>query len=103
MNNLFANIPTKLDAELIEILAQNQEVKIERIVSQGHSSPSTGWYDQDQDEWVILLQGQATLSFKHGVDIELKTGDHINIPAHQKHRVSWTQKDVQSIWLAVFY
>ena len=77
-------------------------VRIERIVSHGHSSPEGFWYDQDQHEFVVLLQGAARLRFEVGV-IEMQPGSFIDIPAHQRHRVEWTSPDEPTIWLAVHY
>ncbi|MCK0188319.1 hypothetical protein MWU31_24325, partial [Aeromonas hydrophila] len=35
--------------------------------------------------------------------VQLVRGDHINIPARQKHRVEWTHPDMTTVWLCVFY
>jgi cupin 2 domain-containing protein len=77
-------------------------LRIERIVLHGHATPEGFWYDQDQHEWVLVLQGAARLSIE-GKTKELKPGDYINIPAHQKHQVEWTTPDEPTVWLAVFY
>ncbi len=103
MDNIFGSIPNVLDIELIEQLAQSQHARIERIVSKGHRSPATGWYDQEQNEWVMLLKGTAILSFDDDSSITLNPGDYINIPAHKKHKVAWTDPDTETIWLAVHY
>jgi cupin 2 domain-containing protein len=100
--NLFSDLPKSLPNELIEVLAGNQHVRIERIVSHGHTSPEGFWYDQEEHEWVLVLRGEAKLQFEDGM-IEMKVGDRINIPAHQKHRVELTTPDEPTIWLAVFY
>lgn len=100
--NLFSNIPSHLPEELVEILLATDNLRIERIVSQAHASPEGFWYDQDQHEWVVLLQGAATLRFEEEV-IKLEPGDHVNIPAHKRHRVEWTSAEKPTIWLAVFY
>ncbi|XZE20679.1 cupin domain-containing protein [Pirellulaceae bacterium SH449] len=100
--NLFTNLPSNLLDELFTTLLEATNLRIERIVSHGHSSPESFWYDQDQHEWVLVLQGAARLSIE-GESIELKPGDHINIPAHQKHQVEWTTPDEPTVWLAVFY
>ena len=100
--NLFQNLPNTLTAEAFETLFSNPSVLIERIVSQGQSTPDQDWYDQSEDEWVILLQGAARLSFKDPVqNIPLVPGDHLLIPAHCLHRVDWTPADQTTIWLAV--
>jgi len=102
-NNIFASIPQRLDQELVEILVENKDVCIERIVSKGHTSPASGWYDQPKNEWVIVLKGEAIISFEDGSEIRLSAGSYIEIAAHKKHRVSWTDPDVETIWLAVHY
>ena len=102
-NNVFAVIPQCLDQELVEILVENKEVCIERIVSKGHTSPASGWYDQAKNEWVIVLKGEAIISFENESEIRLRAGSYINIAAHKKHRVCWTAPDLETIWLAVHY
>ena len=100
--NLFSNLPQNLPEELFTTLLEASDVRIERIVSHGHSSPEGFWYDQDQAEWVLVLQGAARLQFEDRV-LEMRPGDFVNIPAHQKHRVAWTTLDEPTIWLAVHY
>lgn len=102
MSNIFADIPESLSAELTQQLASAENVRIERIVSQGHHSDSDHWYDQDDNEFVLLVQGAATLEFEHET-ISLEPGDWIEIPAHQRHRIVSTKLDEQTIWLVVFY
>ena len=100
--NLFADLPARLPAELIGTLLEAADVRIERIVSHGHASPEGFWYDQDRHEWVVVLKGAARLQFEDGM-VEMKPGDFVNIPAHNKHRVEWTTPDEPTIWLAVHY
>lgn len=105
-NNLFANIPNDLPNELFECLASSDsdQVKIERIISRGHTTPAGEWYDQAWHEWVILLQGEASLEFEQQADpVHLKKGDYLLIKAHQKHRVSFTSSDEEVVWLAVHF
>ena len=102
MNNLFAHIPKSLRDELNETLVSAGSIRIERIISHGHGSPEGFWYDQQEHEWVVVLQGAARLQFEDE-SVELKPGDFVNIPAHRKHRVDWTTPDEPTIWLAVFY
>ena len=83
--------------------ADGDGVHIERIISKGHNSAESGWYDQDRNEWVMVLQGEAILLLEGGSPVNLKAGDFMNIPAHQKHRVEWTDPDTETIWLAVHY
>lgn len=100
--NLFSDLPKRLPDELFTVLLEAASVRIERIVSHGHASPDGFWYDQDQHEWVIVLKGAARLRFED-VIVEMKPGDFLNIPAHQRHRVEWTTPDEPTIWLAVHY
>jgi cupin 2 domain-containing protein len=103
-NNLFAGLPSVLPEELIEVLVENQSVRIERIVSIGHKSPDGFWYDQDEHEWVVVLKGRARLRLEDtDHPIQLGVGDHIHLAPHRKHRVDWTTPDESTIWLAVFY
>ncbi|WGY45083.1 MULTISPECIES: cupin domain-containing protein [unclassified Vibrio] len=103
MMNIFADIPDQLPEEQFTNLCRGQNMRIERIVSHGHTSPTQGWYDQDADEWVIVLSGHARLEFENGGMQELSAGDYINIPAHVRHRVAYTDPDEITVWLAVFY
>lgn len=100
--NLFSNIPSHFPEELVDVLVEADNVRVERIVSRGHASPEGFWYDQGEHEWVVLLQGAAKLRFEDK-EIEMKPGDHINIPAHTRHRVEWTASEEPTIWLGVFY
>lgn len=105
--NIFQSIPETLDDEFIDLLVQHKKIKIERIISKGHRSPATGWYDQENDEWVLVLKGSAIIAFdgdyNGGDDILLETGDHISIPAHTKHKVKWTDPEKNTVWLAIHY
>jgi cupin 2 domain-containing protein len=100
--NLLSKIPTSLPQELIETILAKPGLRIERIVSQGHSSPANDWYDQSQSEFVVLLQGAARLRFEDA-EIEMTTGSFIDIPAHKRHRVEWTDPGQPTIWLAIHY
>lgn len=100
MQNLFQDIPGTLPEEFFETLAQGAHTQIRRIVSKGHS---TTWYDQDQNEFVLVLQGAARLEFEKGRVVEMSRGDWLHIPAHVKHRVAWTLENTETVWLAVYY
>ena len=101
MTNIF-DLPSSLpNEELFESLVSTDNILIERIISTGQSTPIGQWYDQDKDEWVILLQGEAALSYADGSQIKLTAGDYLFIPAHQKHRVEYTSSEPPCIWLAV--
>jgi cupin 2 domain-containing protein len=99
--NIF-NLPPNLpDDEYFEPLLSHPNILIERIISSGHTTPSGEWYNQERDEWVVLLQGEATLGYEDGSTKALTAGDWIFIPAHQKHRVEDTSTQPPCIWLAV--
>ena len=104
VSNLFADIPQSSLKELSDTLVASDIVRIERIVSNGHISPPGFWYDQDTNEWVLVLQGAALLQFEdEAALVRLNTGDCCNIPAHRRHRVEWTDQAKPTIWLAVHY
>jgi len=103
MKNLLSQIPENLADEVLEQILGTNDLRIERIVSRGHTSPVDGWYDQDEDEWVLVLQGSGKILFEDGREIFLVAGDHLHITAHQKHRVTWTDPEAVTIWLAVFF
>lgn len=102
--DLLQHIPRDLPDEMVERLVDAGNVRIERIVSKGHHSPDGFWYDQHENEWVMVVKGEAKLRFETGDElVHLKAGMHVNIPAHEKHRVEWTAENEETIWLAVFY
>ena len=103
LTNLFADIPADVPEELIETLLSTSGFRIERIVSLGHRSPQGFWYDQEAHEWVLLLKGAARLRFQGQEPIELRPGMFVNIPAHKRHRVEWTDPSEPTIWLAIHY
>lgn len=100
--NLFADLPDPLPDELFTTLLEAGDLRIERIVSFGHTSPPGFWFDQEQHEWVVLLKGAARLRFEDE-ELELQPGSFVNIPAHRRHRVEWTAPDEPTIWLAIHY
>ena len=104
MKSLFDNIPAELPDELIETLVAADRVRIERIVSRGQASPEGFWYDQEENEFVLVLRGSAGLRME-GEDTPrvLTPGDYALIPAHARHRVEWTDPSGATIWLAVHY
>jgi cupin 2 domain-containing protein len=99
VDNLFANLPELSSSEHFLSLFENPFVKIQRIVSESYSSPPGFWYDQDEDEWVIVVRGKATLEFEGGELVRMQEGDYVTIPRHVRHRVQ--QTDSKTIWLAV--
>lgn len=101
MTNIFY-LPLQLPREeLFETIYSNENILIERIVSTGQTTPPGEWYDQDRDEWVILLQGKAELSYLDGSRLKLDVGDYVFLPAHHKHRVEYTSAEPACIWLAI--
>ena len=104
MNNLFDNLPRNLPEEILETLVETPDILIVRIVSNGQSSPPGFWYDQCEHEWIVLLSGSATLQFcDRDTDVPLRPGDHLKIPARQKHRVRSTSTTEPTTWPAIFY
>lgn len=102
--NLFESLPKNLPDELIENLVDAPGLRLERIVSTGHVTPEGEWYDQDSDEWVVLLTGAAKLRFEAPEEVvTLQPGDHLKIPAHRRHRVEWTNPDAPTVWLALHF
>jgi cupin 2 domain-containing protein len=90
-------------AEFFETLIQRPGIRLERIVSRGQCSPEGFWYDQDETEWVMVLDGSARLRFETGNQLlTLEGGDWVEIPAHERHRVEWTDPNAETIWLAIF-
>ncbi len=88
--------------ELMETLYQCRGVRIERIVSTGQVMPEGQWYDQDSDEWVLVVAGAACLLIAgEERERELASGDWLLLPAHCRHRVTWTETDPPTVWLAI--
>ena len=88
--------------ELFDLIARGGDTTIERIVSRGHKSPPGFWYDQNFDEWVMVLRGAARLRMAGRRKIILmKEGDYLLIPAHKRHRVEWTHPKKHTVWLAI--
>jgi cupin 2 domain-containing protein len=100
---IFCNLNTCSKEEIFNTLFSEKNIKIEQIISSGHISPAEGWYVQEQNEWVLLLEGDAKLEFENDLIKTLKKGDYLLIPAHCKHKVIYTSSEPQCIWLAVFF
>jgi len=102
--NLLEGIPAEVSDELLTTIHRGGGLRIERIVSRGQSSREGFWYDQDDSEWVLVLEGSAAVQFEGKAEpVELKRGSYLNIPAHARHRVVWTDPDQQTVWLAIYY
>jgi cupin 2 domain-containing protein len=104
LENLFAAVPQQLVEEQIIALIERPGLCIERIVSAGQSSPPGFWYDQEWDEWVVLLAGRAAMAFAGEAEPRvLAPGSYLHIPAHLRHRVEWTSGAPPAVWLAVHW
>lgn len=96
MPNLFADAAPPPQGERFDTLLAHRHLQIERIVSSAHITPTE--YVQTQDEWVVLLQGQALLEVA-GQRVELVRGNHLFLPAGTPHTVLSTSEG--ALWLAV--
>ena len=103
VDNIF-KLPNQLPKEeLFESLFDNERILIEKVVSTGQVTATGEWYDQERDEWLIVLQGEGELGYEDGSRIKLTPGDYLFIPAHQKHRVEYTSTEPPCIWLTIFF
>ncbi len=105
VGSLFDGLPSQaLPEEVVDTLCRLADARIERIVSTGQATPEGQWYDQDTDEWVLLVRGGARLHIEgEPQDRALAPGDYLLLPAHCRHRVTWTERDPPSIWLVVHF
>jgi cupin 2 domain-containing protein len=102
--NVFDALPGPRAGEAFDVLLARPGLRIERIVSRAHASPPGFWYDQPQAEWVMLVAGAARLRFEdEPAPRSLNPGDCLDIAAHRRHRVEWTQPDEPTVWIAVHY
>ena len=100
--NIYVTAPMPADgSEFSEDLLRNENFTLERIISEGQTTPEGEWYDQATDEWVILLQGEASVEFADSGIVKLSQGDYLWIPAHSLHRVMRTSKKPHCVWLAL--
>jgi cupin 2 domain-containing protein len=103
--NLRRDLPARpLPDEVVDLLLERSGLRIERIVSTGQTTPEGQWYDQETDEWVLLVEGAARLRIEgEQADRELSEGDWILLPAHCRHRVTWTRAEPPTVWLAIHF
>lgn len=99
--SVFSNIAEAGEEEQFDLLLKSPNCRIDRIISSGHSSPKGFWYDQENDEFVLLLQGEAVLEFEDHM-VSLKSGDYLHIPKNCKHRLESSSIEPVCIWLCVF-
>jgi len=93
--NIYDYITPKSD-ETFTTLLEHKNIKINRIVSSSDIKPIE--YIQEEDEWLVLLEGKATLL----VDTEekiLTKGETLFIPAKVPHQVLKT--NAGTVWLTV--
>ena len=105
-NNLFRldqPLPNPWEPEIFDVILKSENIKIQRIISNGNTGPKDGWYDQDFDELVFLMKGQAVLEFEDRPLIRLFEGDYLFIPAHVLHRVKQTSTIPHCVWLAIYF
>jgi len=95
MGNLFSDAEPPLTGERFEALLTHKNLVIERILSAADTTPTE--YVQPQDEWVVLLRGEATLEIA-GNAVELRCGDYLFLPAGTPHSVRRVAEG--AIWLA---
>jgi len=104
VKSIFADVPENLPDEFFEVLAENPHFTLERIVSKGHASPPGFWFDQDRNEWVMLVSGNAEILFEGEEEPRtMSSGDFVLIPAHARHRVLWTDPENDTVWLALHF
>lgn len=102
--NLFSKLPDSLNDEVSKTLLKADHFILERIISAGRGVQPGKWYDQDTNEWVLLLRGRAGLLFENEREVlVLHPGDYVHIPAHHRHRVEWTETGQKTVWLALHY
>jgi cupin 2 domain-containing protein len=97
--NLFRVAEPRSNDELFEDLLRRPGVRIERIISHGHTTPPDRPYVQAWDEWVLVIQGLAKLDLEGSGLQTLQAGDYLLIPAGISHRVTYTSEP--TIWLAI--
>lgn len=99
---LLAPLPSASNAEQFETLLERAGIRILRVVSDGQASPPGEWFDQDDDEWVVVLAGRAGLLVEGEAETRtLVPGAYAFLPAHCRHRVEWTDPDAPTVWLAI--
>ena len=104
IKNIYGDLPEMMIEEMSEALLDAQQFRLERILSTGQRTPPGEWYDQNTNEWVILLSGEAGVLFEGEAEAcVMLPGDYVHIPAHKRHRVEWTDPKQKTIWLALHY
>lgn len=99
--NIFEQLYFSKEEEKIEEIFQipDKNFRVERILSS--SQVSKEWYDQEENEYVVLLEGKARIVYENGEEVFLQAGDTLFLPAHKKHKVSFTSE--RCLWLCIFF
>ena len=92
-------LPGIEEEEIVDILKENKDVKIERIISTGQVSD---WMVQERKEYVLLLQGSAVIEFNDKT-VEMKSGDTLFIEKRERHKVAYTSENPCCIWFCVHF
>ena len=98
--NIYEMPPLPLSEEVTTILTENENIRIERIISTGQVSD---WYEQDETEFVVLLEGNAVIEYENDKSIKMSKGDTLLIKPYERHRVSFTSSEPPCVWLCIFY
>ena len=101
VTNIFGDTPAGGNREELITLLETPGLRLEQILSHGQATVADHWYDQEQPEWVVLLQGTAMLRFDGDGLLGLAAGDSILIPARSRHRVESCSQDAR--WLALHF
>lgn len=87
---------TPQSGETFTTLLEHKNIKINRIVSSNDLEETE--YKQEEDEWLVLIEGEATLLLNDEKKTLIK-GDTLFIPSKTPHRVLHTKSD--TVWLTV--
>jgi cupin 2 domain-containing protein len=102
--NLLRGLAPDPAREVEDWLVTRPGLRIGRIVSAGQASPEGFWYDQAEDEFVLLVAGAAALEIEgEAAPRRLRPGDWVHLPAGCRHRVAWTQAEPATVWLVVHH
>ncbi len=90
--------------EIFESLLKKPGFLLERIITNGQTTPRGEWLCQARSEFVLMVKGSASLLFKeNGGLVQLQPGDYIIIGQNKSHRVESVSQDEETIWLALHF
>lgn len=108
--HILADLAVPDGRERFDTLCQQAGMTLQRVVSPaGYRGSEAEWYDQDQEEFVLVLQGRGALQLDGQLaddqprEIVLNPGDFLHLPAHQRHRVAWTDPLHPTVWLTLHF